>query len=104
MKTPSPKPVAEKRRAVRAPASGEPTPGAVPGPAGTPDEADPAAESADWISTTSSTGLPTPAAGDDEEDGEGQNTSAQLVEEGVKRAEHQQILQAAKDASLDSDG
>ena len=104
MKTPSPKPVAEKKRAEREPSSGEPTPGAVTGPAGAPDEADPAAEPADWISRAPSTGLPTPAAGDDEEDGEGQNTSAQLVEEGVKRAEHQQILQAAKDASLDSDG
>jgi len=103
MKTPASKPAAKKNRSDSEPAPGEPTPGAVTGPVGAPDEMDPAAESADWIPTTTSTGLPTPEVGDYEEDGEGQNTSAQLVEEGVKRAEHQQILQAAKDASLESD-
>ena len=101
MKTPSPKPGAEKTPPDREPSSGEPTPGSVTGPGGAPDKADPATESEDWIPMTSSTGLPTPEVGDDEEDDEGQNTSAQLVEEGVKRAEQQQILQAAKEASLD---
>ena len=103
MKTPSPKPRAEKTPLDREPSSGEPSPGLITGPGGAPDKADPAAESDDWMPTTSSTGLPTPEVGDDEEDDEGQNTSAQLVEEGVKRAEQEQILQAAKDASLDNE-
>jgi hypothetical protein len=45
-----------------------------------------------------STGRQVPQSVDDDEDGEGRSIGEQLVGEGVNEAEHDQMLQAARDA------
>lgn len=54
-------------------------------------------ESARWA-LPGSTGHQTPDSLGEDEDSEGRSESAQLVEEGVKEAEHDQMLEAARAA------
>ena len=51
-----------------------------------------------WDSVRGSTGRHTPESFGEDEDSEGRSESAQLVEEGIKEAEHDQMLQAARAA------
>jgi len=53
-------------------------------------------ESERWDPVPGSSGRQAPDLADEEEDEEGRNESAQLVEEGMKEAEHDQMLQAAR--------
>jgi hypothetical protein len=53
-------------------------------------------ESERWDPMPGSSGQEAPALADEESDEEGRNESAQLVEEGMKEAEHDQMLQAAR--------
>jgi hypothetical protein len=55
-------------------------------------------ESEGWDAAPGSTGHHTPDSFDEDEDSEGRSESAQLVEEGIKEAEHDQMLQAAQAA------
>ena len=55
-------------------------------------------ESERWNSVRGSTGRHTPESLGEDEDSEGRSESAQLVEEGIKEAEHDQMLQAARAA------
>jgi hypothetical protein len=55
-------------------------------------------ESERWDPGPGSTGRHTPESFGEDEDSEGRSESAQLVEEGVKEAEHDQMLQAARAA------
>jgi hypothetical protein len=55
-------------------------------------------ESERWNPVPGSTGTMVPEPPSDEEDGEGRNESAQLVEEGIHEAEHDQMLQAEQKA------
>jgi hypothetical protein len=55
-------------------------------------------ESEGWDSVRGSTGRHTPESFGEDEDSEGRSESAQLVEEGIKEAEHDQMLQAARAA------
>jgi hypothetical protein len=55
-------------------------------------------ESERWDPVPGSTGCPAPESLSEDEDSEGRSESAQLVEEGVKEAEHDQMLQAARAA------
>jgi hypothetical protein len=55
-------------------------------------------ESGRWDPVPGSTGRMDPEPPSEEEDDEGLNESAQLVEEGVHEAEHDQMLQSEKDA------
>jgi hypothetical protein len=55
-------------------------------------------ESERWDSVRGSTGRHTPESFGEDEDSEGRSESAQLVEEGIKEAEHDQMLQAARAA------
>jgi hypothetical protein len=55
-------------------------------------------ESERWDPAPGSTGHHTPDSFDEDEDSEGRSESAQLVEEGIKEAEHDQMLQAARAA------
>jgi hypothetical protein len=52
-----------------------------------------------WGPSHGSTGHKAPESFDEDEDSEGRSESAQLVEEGVNEAEHDQMLQAAKAAT-----
>src|ERR1017187_1051911 len=64
-----------------------------------------APESERWDPLPGSTGHKAPENSDEDEDSEGRSESAQLVEEGVNEAEHDQMLQAAKAAAKkDKDG
>jgi hypothetical protein len=54
------------------------------------------AESEGWASVPSSMGRHTPDSFGEDEDSEGRSESAQLVEEGTREAEHDQMLQAAR--------
>jgi hypothetical protein len=56
------------------------------------------AESERWDPVPGSTGRHAPESFGEDEDSEGRSESAQLVEEGVKEAEHDQMLQAARAA------
>ncbi len=57
-------------------------------------------ESERWDVVQGSMGYQVPETpGDDDEDDDGRGESAQLVEEGVAEAEHDQMLQAAIDAA-----
>jgi hypothetical protein len=56
-------------------------------------------ESERWEPLPGSTGHKAPESSDEDEDSEGRSESAQLVEEGVNEAEHDQMLQAAKVAT-----
>jgi hypothetical protein len=58
-----------------------------------------APESERWDPLPGSTGHKAPESSDEDEDSEGRSESAQLVEEGVNEAEHDQMLQAAKAAA-----
>ena len=58
-----------------------------------------ASESERWDPLPGSTGHKAPENSDEDEDGEGRSEGAQLVEEGVNEAEHDQMLQAAKAAA-----
>jgi hypothetical protein len=51
------------------------------------------------VSAPFSTGHKTPESPNEDEDDEGRSESEQLVEEGVAEAEHDQMLQAAKEAA-----
>ncbi len=55
-------------------------------------------ESERWDPVPGSTGRHTPESFGEDEDSEGRSESAQLVEEGIKEAEHDQMLQAARAA------
>jgi hypothetical protein len=55
-------------------------------------------ESERWDPVPGSTGRHAPESFGEDEDSEGRSESAQLVEEGVKEAEHDQMLQAARAA------
>jgi hypothetical protein len=55
-------------------------------------------ESERWDPVPGSTGRHVPESFGEDEDSEGRSESAQLVEEGVKEAEHDQMLQAARAA------
>jgi hypothetical protein len=55
-------------------------------------------ESERWNPVPGSTGRHTPESLGEDEDSEGRSESAQLVEEGIKEAEHDQMLQAARAA------
>ncbi len=55
-------------------------------------------ESKRWDPVPGSAGHQAPESPSEDEDDEGLNESAQLVEEGVREAEHDQMLQAAKAA------
>jgi hypothetical protein len=55
-------------------------------------------ESERWDPLPGSAGTETPGVADEESDDEGRNESAQLVEEGMKEAEHVQMLAAARAA------
>ena len=55
-------------------------------------------ESERWDPVPGSTGSHTPESLGEDEDSEGRSESAQLVEEGIKEAEHDQMLQAARAA------
>jgi hypothetical protein len=60
-------------------------------------------ESERWDPVPGSQGRPGPdLANEDEDDGEGRNESARLVEEGVQDAEHDQMLQAEKSNQTDN--
>jgi hypothetical protein len=58
-----------------------------------------APESKRWDPLPGSTGHKAPESSDEDEDSEGRSESAQLVEEGVNEAEHDQMLQAVKAAA-----
>ena len=58
-----------------------------------------APESVRWDPLPGSTGHKAPENSDEDEDSEGRSESAQLVEEGVNEAEHDQMLQAARAAA-----
>jgi hypothetical protein len=53
-------------------------------------------ESERWDPVPGSTGRHTPDSFGEDEDSEGRSESAQLVEEGVREAEHDQMLEAAR--------
>jgi hypothetical protein len=53
-------------------------------------------ESERWDPVPGSTGRHTPDSLGEDEDSEGRSESAQLVEEGIKEAEHDHMLQAAR--------
>ena len=56
-------------------------------------------ESKRWDPVPGSEGVQPPdVPNEDEDDGEGRNESAQLIEEGVHEAEHDQMLEAEKEA------
>ena len=59
-------------------------------------------ESERWDPVPGSTGHKVPAAASDDEDEEGRSDNERLVEEGVAGAEHDQMVQAAREAA-DSD-
>jgi len=58
-----------------------------------------APESERWDPAPGSTGRQAPESPSEDEDDEGRSESAQLVEEGVAEAEHDQMLQAAKETA-----
>jgi hypothetical protein len=55
-------------------------------------------ESERWDPVPGSTGRETPGATSEDMDDEGRSESEQLVEQGVSEAEHDQMLQAAREA------
>ncbi|MEY2427474.1 MAG: hypothetical protein QOJ40_359 [Verrucomicrobiota bacterium] len=57
-----------------------------------------APESERWDPVPGSTGHKVPAASSEDEDDEGRSDNERLVEEGIAGAEHDQMLQAAKEA------
>jgi hypothetical protein len=61
-------------------------------------------ESEGWDPVPGSVGRHTPESFGEDEDGEGRSEGAQLVEEGVREAEHDQMLQAARVAQKGDQG
>ncbi|HUG09905.1 MAG TPA: hypothetical protein VMM36_02770 [Opitutaceae bacterium] len=57
-----------------------------------------APEAARWNPVPGSTGHQAPESGSEDEDAEGRSVAAQLVEEGVGEATHDQMVQAARAA------
>jgi hypothetical protein len=57
-----------------------------------------APESERWDPVHGSTGHKAPQSGSDDEDDDGRTDSARLVEEGVAEAEHDQMVQAARES------
>lgn len=55
-----------------------------------------APESERWDPVSGSTGHKAPVVSSDDEDGEGRSDSERLVEEGVKEAEHDQMVRASR--------
>ena len=55
-------------------------------------------DSESWDPVPGSTGRHAPESFGEDEDSEGRSESAQLVEEGIQEAEHDQMLQAARAA------
>ena len=62
------------------------------------------AESERWDPVSDTTGHQTQDSLGEDEDSEGRSESAQLVEEGMKEAEHDQMLQAARAAQEEDQG
>jgi hypothetical protein len=58
-----------------------------------------APESERWDPVPGSTGHKVPAAPSDDEDDEGRSDSERLIEEGIAGAEHDQMLQATREAA-----
>jgi hypothetical protein len=58
-----------------------------------------APESERWNPVPGSTGHKVPVDSKDDEDDEGRSDSERLVEEGISEAEHDQMLQAAREAA-----
>jgi hypothetical protein len=58
-----------------------------------------APESERWDPVPSSTGHKVPVAPSEDEDDEGRSDNERLIEEGVAGAEHDQMIQAARDAA-----
>ena len=58
-----------------------------------------APESERWDPVPGSTGHKVPVASSEDEDDEGRSESEQLVEEGIAEAEHDQMLQATREAA-----
>jgi hypothetical protein len=58
-----------------------------------------APESERWDPVPGSTGHKAPVAPSDDEDNEGRSDNARLVEEGIAGAEHDQMLQATREAA-----
>ena len=58
-----------------------------------------APESERWDPVPGSTGRQTPESPSEDEDDEGRSQSEQLVDEGVAEAEHDQMLQAARESA-----
>lgn len=58
-----------------------------------------APESERWDPVPGSTGHKVPAAASEDEDDEGRSDSERLVEEGIAGAEHDQMLQATREAA-----
>jgi hypothetical protein len=56
-------------------------------------------ESERWDPVTGSTGHKVPAAPGEDEDDEGRSDNERLVEEGIAGAEHDQMLQATREAA-----
>ena len=63
-----------------------------------------APESARWDPIPGSTGRQAPESSSEDENEEGESEETQLVEEGVKEATHDQMLQAARAAEKKSKG
>jgi len=61
-------------------------------------------ESEGWDPVPGSTGHRAVESVDEDEDSEGRSQSAQLVEEGINEAEHDQMLQAAREAQRRDQG
>jgi hypothetical protein len=62
-----------------------------------------APESERWDPVPGSTGHKAPVSASDDEDDEGRNDNERLVEEGIEGAEHDQMLQAAREAAKNKD-
>ena len=60
-------------------------------------------ESERWDPVPGTTGHKAPEAGSEDEDDDGRSDSARLVEEGVSEAEHDQMLEAAKEGQQQDD-
>jgi hypothetical protein len=61
-------------------------------------------ESGRWDPVPGSMGCHTPESFSEDEDSEGRSESAQLVEEGIREAEHDQMFQAARAAQTRDQG
>jgi hypothetical protein len=62
-----------------------------------------APESERWNPAPGSTGHKVPVSASDDEDDEGRSDNERLVDEGIEGAEHDQMLQAAREATKNKD-